>query len=699
MNNRLLAALYAAVIFISAFLLFQVQPLIGKCILPWFGGSPAVWTTCMLMFQILLFGGYVYAHLLSHYFSPKKQAIIHATLILLAIATLPIAPDVEWKPVDSQAPAVRIMLLLLVCIGLPYFLLSSTSPLIQSWFSRTNPGQSPYRLYSLSNVGSLLALISYPFVFEPALSTTSQSWLWSIGFVGFALVCGISGWLMVKQTSVTSDFGKQANSVATSASESGHGQSNQTCKDRPTAKDQLMWFGLAATATILLLATTNQVCLDVAVVPFLWVLPLALYLITFILCFDSKRWYHRKLFASLVLVCLFFEFYFAARGAKVSIILQIVIYFSAMFCSCMVCHGELAAMKPHPKYLTGYFLVASAGGAAGGLFVALIAPLLFVNYSELHFGLLLFMMLFILIRLREDQVAIPIPEAIRIPCAALGLIVVLAILIKVDRHEPWVESSSRNFYGALKVHIIPTSAGNLRQLAHGRIAHGSQLVEADKKQIPTAYYAKNTAVGLLLSNFKTDQPRNIGIVGLGVGTLAAYGQPGDQLRFYEINPDVTRLAQSHFSFLADSQAQWQVVQGDARLSLEFEKSQQFDVLVLDAFSGDAIPVHLLTREAIEVYLRHLRDDAVLACHISNLHFDLQPVIRGLADDFHLQCKFVGTAPDESSAGLATLWALLSRDSDSLAAVDVDGNYFGKPAPAGRFIHWTDTRSNLLDVLK
>ncbi|MFO0940726.1 MAG: fused MFS/spermidine synthase [Pirellulales bacterium] len=692
MTNRLLATLYAAVIFISAFLLFQVQPLIGKCILPWFGGSPAVWTTCMLMFQILLFGGYVYAHLLSHYFPPKKQVIVHTTLILLAIATLPIAPDIDWKPVDSQAPAGRIMLLLLVCIGLPYFLLSSTSPLIQSWFSRTNPGQSPYRLYSLSNVGSLLALISYPFVFEPALSTISQSWLWSFGFIGFAAICGICGWLMARQVTTSMTFG-----VPNPAS-SGHSPTVDS-STVPTPSDRLLWFGLAATATILLLATTNQVCLDVAVVPFLWVLPLALYLITFILCFDGKQWYHRLLFVGLVLACLISEVLLAARGADVSIVLQIVVYFGAMFCSCMVCHGELAAMKPHPKYLTSYFLVISAGGAAGGLFVALIAPLLFVNYSELHFGFLLFMMLFFLIRLREDQVRLPLPKSLRGPTAIVLVVIVIFVLTKVDRHEPWVESSSRNFYGVLKVRLVPSAAGELRQLAHGRIAHGSQLVEVEKRLTPTAYYARNTAVGQLLTHFKADEPRRIGIVGLGVGTLAAYGQPEDQLRFYEINPDVTRLAQSHFSFLAESKAKWQVVQGDARLSLEFEKPQQFDVLVLDAFSGDAIPVHLLTREAIEVYLRHMREDAVLACHISNLHFDLQPVLRGLADEFDLQCKIVGTAPEASSAGLATIWALLSKESDSLATVDGKSDLLGDSVPTGRLIQWTDTRSNLLDVLK
>lgn len=634
----------------------------------------------MLVFQLLLFGGYAYAHLISKYLRPKQQALLHTALLICAIATLPIAPSVDWKPTGSDEPVSRIMLLLSACIGLPYFLLSSTSPLVQSWFSRTHSGQSPYRLYSLSNIGSLLALLSYPFIFEPALSTGEQSQLWSLAFIGFTLLCTCSGWYMFRQS-------RLVDTVATI-------KQPEVQLVVPTWPTRAIWFALSATASILLLATTNQVCLDVAVIPFLWVLPLALYLITFILCFDSQRWYRRRVYTTLAALLLAGELFLVTQGSDVSILLQIGIYFGAMFSCCMVCHGELAAMKPDPRFLTNYFLTSSAGGAAGGLFVGLIAPQLFVNYNELHFGIISFMLLFLVIRLREDNVRLPVPTRLQLPLAGAVLALVLVGLSQVGRHQAGVEAVARNFYGVLKVHVIAEKAGEIRQLAHGRIAHGSQFCAPEKRSVPTAYYAPNTGIGLLLSRYQTNSSRHIGIVGLGVGTLAAYGNPDDRIRMYEINPDVIRLAEKHFTFLSDCPSQCEMVQGDARLSLEFEPDQQFDVLVIDAFSGDAIPVHLLTREAVEVYLRHLKPDGVLACHISNLHFNLKPVIAGLGNEFDLKSCFVGNVADVQSAGLPAEWALLSRSPEFLNCIDR-----GAIKPPARFITWTDNRSNLLEVLQ
>lgn len=681
-SSRGLAALYAVVVFLSAFLLFQVQPLVGKCILPWFGGTPAVWTTCMLVFQLLLFGGYAYAHLTTRFLSLRGQAGLHIGLLIAALCTLPIVPDSSWKPAGEDAPALRIVLLLVATIGLPYFVLSSTSPLVQSWFSRTHLGQTPYRLYSLSNVGSLLALLSYPFVVEPSLATDSQASLWSWAFAVFAALCAWGAMRMFLAAPIQTLMPSQADdSTAT----------------RPSWGLTAQWFGLAMTASILLLATTNQVCLDVAVVPFLWVLPLALYLLTFILCFDSERWYSRRIYTIVAACLLLAAVNMIGLGSHVSILLQIATFFAMMFSCCMVCHGELAAIKPHPRYLTAYFLTMSAGGAAGGLFVGLLAPILFVSYNEFYFGIFCFVFLFITLRLREDNFRWPLPNW-TCPLAAVGLILfVLGLLVQAGRHAPANIAISRNFYGVLRVlRANELQSGEaMLQLAHGRITHGSQFVAKDKQHIPTAYYAESTGIGKLLDSFANDQPRHIGVVGLGIGTLAAYGRPNDRIRMYEINPQVIELAREHFSFLRDCAAEQTIITGDARLSLEFEPPQQFDVLVLDAFSGDAIPVHLLTSEALQVYLKHLKPNGILACHISNLHFNLKPVVAGLAAEQGLSVAFHRNEPDAQTAALAASWAMIARNPDCLSQVIPSE---GTTPSVGRPIVWTDNRSNLLEVI-
>ena len=689
--RRGLAISYAVTVFLSAFLLFQVQPLIGKFILPWFGGSPAVWTTCMLVFQVLLFAGYAYAHLTTEYLKPRQQVALHMLLMLAAIVTLPIAPDASWKPTNSDTPALRIMLLMLVCVGLPYFILSATGPLVQGWFSRTHVGQSPYRLYSLSNIGSLLALVSYPLLFEPTFSVYSQSGIWSIAFALFACLCAFSGWQM-----------RQANHALRTMSTVSEDPASPA--QRPTWGLIGLWFLLAMTPSLLLLASTNQVCMDVAVIPFLWVLPLALYLISFILCFDSDRWYLRRPYLILTVVLQVASVYMATQGSGVPILLQVALYFGALFCCCMTCHGELAALKPHPRYLTLYFLTISAGGAAGGMFVGLLAPILFVTYSELQVGILCFMVAFMCLRAREDRMPFPLPMWTRPIAVACVLVIAVFFLAQASRNPKNSIVASRNFYGMLKVekvHKPNESIAPMLELAHGRIAHGSQFIEPSMRHIPTAYYANNTGIGQLMQSESGRLGRRVGIVGLGVGTLAAYGRTGDHFRMYEINPDVISIAKEYFTFLSDSLAEQTIVTGDARLSLEFESPQNFDILVLDAFSGDAIPVHLLTREAMQVYLKHLRSDGVLACHISNLHFNLRPVIAGLANDFGLTYRFVGNAADVNSAARPAVWALLSNRPETLAKLDNGSNAIptGQATqPVGRPITWTDARSNLLEVI-
>ena len=681
-----LAAAYAATIFLSAFLLFQVQPLIGKFILPWFGGSPAVWTTCMLVFQILLFGGYAYAHVTTRYLKPRNQAYLHVVLLALAILTLPVTPDPAWKPTNSETPALKIVLLTTFCIGLPYFILSSTGPLVQGWFSRTHTGQSPYRLYSLSNLGSLLALVSYPFAVEPAFTTATQSLLWSALFAAFVLLCAGSAIVM-------------GNHARFELSPTNVSETAAAPAVRPGWNLIGLWFGLAMIPSVMLLATTNQVCLDVAVIPFLWVAPLALYLVTFIVCFDGDRWYSRKFFVlaaevSLAFVCLLF-----VQGSNGPPLLwQVAGYFSALFFLCMVCHGELVALKPAPQYLTTFYLTISAGGAAGGLFVGVLAPLVFVSYYELHLGIFGFSLLYMTVLLREDRrLKLPIPAWLQGATVVVVLVAAVAFVSQFGRHAVGSMAVARNFYGVLKVEQKPSTSADddVVELLHGRIVHGTQFSSPTKRLIPTAYYSEASGVGKALKGHRSGEPKHVGIVGLGIGTLAAYGQSGDEYRLYEINPDVIALAQKHFTFLKDCRARQTLVTGDARLALEFEEPQKFDILVLDAFSGDAVPVHLLTKEAMAVYLKHLQPDGLLAFHISNLHFDLRPVIAGLAAEYGLTCVVHQSSADRVTAAKDAVWALIARRPEVLTqSVGLTSNSHSPRPP----VLWTDDRSNLFEVL-
>lgn len=678
---------YAITIFLSAFLLFQVQPLLGKFILPWFGGSPAVWTTCMLVFQTLLFGGYAYAHATSTYLTPRQQSLLHIALLLVAATMLPIAPNAAWKPDTSDAPALRIILLTVCCVGLPYFILSSTGPLVQSWFCRTHPQESPYRLYALSNLGSLLALVTYPFIVEPAMSTTMQAAVWSSLFLLFALTCGASAALMGKRWSTQADLSLTPSGTAAQASPIA-----------PSWGLRTLWFGLAMTPSVMLLATTNQVCQDVAVIPFLWVAPLTIYLLTFILSFDGDRWYSRRMFTAGAAVAMVLVFHLLSRQPDISIVAQVAIYFSAMFFVCMICHRELAAMKPDPQYLTGFYLTMSAGGAAGGLFVGLAAPLLFTSFHELHLSFVGFCLLYLAIRMREDNTKLPLPPWAVSFVAASVLVLTAVSLSFFGENNTGLLEKARNFYGILRVRQQTPSEGGKPQieLVNGRVIHGSQFANANMRSIPTAYYGEQSGIGQVLRNYRVGEARHVGVIGLGIGTLATYGTEQDCFRFYEIIPDVIMFAKKHFTFLRDSRAKTVVVSGDARLLLEHEPSQQFDILVLDAFSGDAIPLHLLTKEAMAEYVRHLKPDGILACHISNLHFDLQPVMVGLASEFGFSLQFCNSDSNEETATKSARWCLMYKGTLPL---ELHTNEMEQAHPTDKKpVLWTDERSNLLDVL-
>lgn len=502
-------ALFLLTVFTSAFLLFQVQPLISKYILPWFGGSPAVWTTCMLFFQLILFGGYVYAHLLVARLSPRWQAITHITLLAVALAFLPISPNETWKPDDAANPALRIMALLAATVGLPYFILSSTGPLLQGWFLKAVPGQSPYRLYALSNVGSLLALLTYPFVFEPSFTTQIQAQLWSGTFVVFAAICAACAVVMARRDSpadlkvFSGDNEPDSSSVAIDDSQ------------RPAFVQMLLWFALAAVPSTLLLATTNQVCADIASVPFLWVLPLSLYLLSFILCFDSDRWYNRQTFGGSLGI-------FAAASCFLLwdaaltwhtipwIAVQAAIFFGMLFCSCMVCHGELVRLKPNPEYLTVFYLSISAGGALGGLFVGMVAPIVFDTLLELHIGIVAGFLLLLAVIYRDESS--PLHRG-RIPAAWATMIIGVVILgSTLNAHANRVTQNSisvaRNFYGSLRVEGFRDSY----ILKHGQIRHGHQFRDAERRKLPTSYYGFESGCGLALKQHMPNRPKRVGLI-------------------------------------------------------------------------------------------------------------------------------------------------------------------------------------------
>lgn len=688
---RTISFWYASTVLVSAFLVFQVQPVISKFILPWFGGSPAVWTTCLLFFQVVLFAGYLYAHAVTRYLQPRWQGLLHLLLIVAAVLLLPITPDAGWKPVDSHHPTWRILCLLGANVGVPYFLLSTTGPLIQAWFSRCFVDRSPYRLYALSNAGSLLALLSYPFLVEPMWGSSKQGQLWSLGFALFALFGGYCAWHLWVQR------GQRI------GGERGRKQLRQVAADepRPTVGRQLSWLALAACASAMLLATTNHVCQDVAVVPFLWVVPLSLYLLSFIICFEYEHWYCSRWFGLATAVSIVAVSGTMLSRSGLSLALEVGIYFAALLCICMLCHGELVRRKPAPQHLTSFYLMSAGGGALGGLFVAVLAPIVFPTYLEMNLGLLIGYLLGLGVMVLSPRCNWFARGTRR--QLVNGAVAFAGLLIVVNSQAGAVLTNvldvSRNFYGVLCIDVLDANdpAERRMMMRHGRILHGVQYLADQRRGEPTIFFARHTGVGLAIKHHHGSRPQRVGVVGLGAGTLAAYGRPGDAYRFYEINPEVLRLAEEHFTYLDDCQAELDVILGDARLSLEREPSQQFDVLVLDAFSGDAIPAHLLTRESMEIYRRHLKPDGVIAVHISNRHVDLRPVIRALADEFGFQWRTISSRVKFSRTEVGTgMWALLSSDG---ALFDVPEIREQAQQPQVRPVLWTDDYSNLFEILK
>ncbi len=687
-------SLFALSIFLSAFLLFQIQPMIGKFILPWFGGTPAVWSTMMLFFQTLLLGGYAYAYWLIRRGNARKQAVIHfgliaAAIIGLAVASLnwasPITPAPSWKPADVDSPVLDIFKLLLVSVGLPYFILAANGPLMQAWFSRLYPGQPYARLYALSNIGSLLGLLTYPILIEPALALKSQGWMWGIGFVLFGMIAGSVG---IRSGRATPPAPLQVDSVPSTKS--------------PSLALTSLWVALSATASMFLLSATNQISQEVAVIPFLWILPLAIYLLSFILTFSGGRGYNRKFFAGLFLVSAGLTVAVLLNATSLHVYWQILAYCLLLFAACMVCHGELYLLRPQAERLTMYYLMISLGGALGGVFVSLISPTIFNGYWEFFVALAMTIAV-VLGMIRQGNT---IASRARFALTIFLLVTITLAVLSASFSGALI--SKRNFYGVIRVREVFVDGANQSALvmAHGITVHGLQFTNPALRDTPTTYYVPESGAGLTILNHPNyGKGMRVGLLGLGVGTLAAYGQPGDEYRLYEINPVVVDLAKGqgdYFSFLEDSQADIATVLGDARISLERElaegKEQNFDVLVLDTFSSDSIPVHLVTKEAFELYLAHLAPDGIIAAHITNLHLDLQPVFWKLAQGFGLSIARVDY-PGDLNGGYASHWILLARDPAPLNIPAIREQTVDLTNYSTTIKLWTDDYSNLFQILK
>jgi hypothetical protein len=830
-SPRVPAILFGLTIVLSAFLLFQVQPLIAKLILPWFGGSAAVWTSCMLFFQLALLGGYAWAHWLSE--QPlKRQILLHVGLLLVSLAVLPIIPSARWKPAGGDDPLLGILGLLAATVGLPYFLLSATSPLLQSWYSRANGGAMPYRFFALSNAGSMAGLLTYPVLVEPNLTNRHQAWMWSVSFIVFVVL-----FLLVAFRS-RSAAGETEAAVTPDKS--------ADTRSAPTWQDKLLWTALAACASALLLAVTNHLTQNVAAIPFLWVLPLSLYLLSFILCFDSDRWYRRWLFTRLAVVELAAMVYLMADSGNFSNLkVAVALFSSALFVFFMVCHGELARRRPSSRYLTSFYLMVSVGGALGGLLVGFVFPyvlpalidlpiilsltaflftfLLWRNYSSqpgadmkvdgflneprdkfvtgiLCVGafafvvarlvmakykgapallsatfdtpvLLSFAVVYVLYLLwrgrgivntedeRRDRRVVIVQVCLAVVFALWRMtmaryfgapilgdngydwpvlllltgttpvyllwrgrdtfnnnLIVCAIALALScgmtgymARETWNAIGSarvlmRNFYGALVVYDEESSGdmGPVRVLRHGTINHGEQFIWPQNLRHATTYYAEKSGLGLALRSLRQEGNINVGSIGLGAGTTAVYARPGDHYFFYDINPNVLKIATTQFSFLLHCYGSHDVILGDARLSLENELKQginrKFDLLSVDAFSGDAIPVHLLTREAYKIYWQHLRPNGVLAVHVSNLYLSLAPGVALAAAADGKQAMEINFNGDDDREETASEWVLVTsrtgffeRDEIKPVATKID--------PIAGLREWTDDYSNLYKILR
>ena len=666
-------ARFAAAIFLSSALLFLIEPIAGKRILPLLGGSAAVWTACLVFFQCALLLGYFTAHWLVSRASDRVQVGVYLGLLLLSLIQLIVAPNLA---ASSAHPIATVLWLLSVSIGIPFVTLSATSPLLQAWYARTEGSSRPYRLYSVSNIGSMLALIVYPWLIEPRLSVREQVTALVIGFVLLVMVCAAIAFSARKSAMTMESVTSSTDSL-----------------DRPTpTADRMLWIALAACGSLLLSAITTHISQNVATIPLLWVVPLIAYLLSFVVAFAGERWRPRPLMIVLGMAGLATASYLVYKGIlSIPIRRAAALFCASLFCMCLFLHSELYRLRPAARELTSFYFYVAAGGAIGAIIVGVIAPSVLPGNYELAFGFACVGILGLIVTWSIGWLARSISF-----CTTVVMIGIIIGQVRNDRTNNVLRI--RNFYGTL--HVTEGEDGVLaaieRTLYNGVISHGQQVFRTDLSETPTTYYGRESGVGLAIDLCCAGRPRRIGVIGLGAGTIAAYGQPGDTIRFYDINPVVEGIARSKFRYLRDSPAKVDVVIGDARVSLENEPPQRYDVIAVDAFSGDAIPVHLIDAQALNVYKRHLAPGGIVAFHVSNRYLNLKPVVAQIAGREGMKVAYISNDGDDPKDVWSSDWVLVTANENFLNDSTVVAATSAIDSIPGLRL-WTDDYNSLLPI--
>jgi predicted O-methyltransferase YrrM len=676
-------SLFACTVFLASFLLFLVEPIAAKQLLPLFGGSAAVWITCLVFFQTALLCAYLYAHWLARH----PQWRIHLCLIFLATAGAILWAFHQTNDAATEHPILAIFSALTVSIGLPFLMLGATSPLLQVWRARLETSAIPYRLYALSNLASLLALALYPTLIEPNLTLRTQRLAWTCGFAAFAVLSGILTW--TTRTTVLNTA-----------------EARVLFEEAPSPlAHKLLWLLLPMAASMQLSAVTSYLTANIAPIPLLWILPLAVYLITLILAFQfpalAEKAASRSILTRLLVIMLASLGYVISKvDVTLSMTVGILFFLAELFIAGLFCHSEATALRPRrASESTLFYLLFAAGGALGSFLIGIAAPQLFRFNFDLPLTFFATAVLGLLVTWSSNWGQ----RLIWTTASILMLVLVYLMNTAYQRNTP---VAVRNFYGSLRVkQAVQYPGAVIRTLSNGSIQHGTQIFSPEMTKSPTTYYAENSGVGIALrnccQNSGAGRPRKIGVIGLGAGTIAAYGQPGDQIRFYEINPAVAPIAHNLFTYIRDASqngAQIAIVDGDARTSLAHEPPQNFDVLVIDAFSGDAIPLHLLTTEAVALYKQHLAPGGILAFHISNQHVDLEPEVVLLARAAGMKAMRVTSPINEERGEFAATWMLATENAAFFDQPEVF-NRARRPDENPKLRLWTDDYSSLLPILR
>jgi hypothetical protein len=717
--------LFVSTLFVSAFLLFLVQPMVAKMVLPMLGGSPMVWNTCMVFFQMALLAGYAYAYGATRWLNGRVQIALHVSLLLLPFGTLPFLIGPSSAPQVGNTQILWLLLLLAGTIGLPFLTLATSASVLQHWFSRTDhpSARDPYFLYVASNVGSFLALIAYPALVEPTLSLRDQSRLWTSGYFVFAALvigCAVVGW---RAGLGTSQCPEQAAGVPLADA-------------RPlNAKRRLWWIALAFIPSSLMLAVTTYLSTDVGSVPLLWIVPLGLYLVTFIAAFSSKASLLTRAAGIVFPLVLTPLAMLLSMSATSRLGLMLPLHILTFAAAALLSHAQLANDRPAPAHLTEFYLWIAVGGLLGGLFNGLAAPLLFTRVLEYPLVLALACVTVPAMSIaasRHDRamdLAVPLAVgvltlgalsiaptqlALRLAAAAIPAFVAFGARRRPLRFAMSIGAltlgglllgatpalhAERTFFGVYR--LTQDRQGEFRALAHGTTMHGMQAIAGPERGEPLAYYHRGGPVGQALAARSLDRPpKNVAVIGLGVGTLAAYAQQGQLWTFYEIDEAVERIARdtNHFDYLQRCGERCRVVIGDARLSLA-SRADTYDVLVLDAFSSDSIPMHLLTSEALALYLKGLRPHGVMLFHISNRHLTLAPIAGRLAKEHNLTALVNADrrGADWPRSRTASIWVAMARDGNDLGTLASDSRWRPIDVPAPTPL-WTDDFSNILSAI-